>query len=143
MQTSLKHRDLTKKTIGIFYDVYNELGHGFIESIYHKAFLIALEEAEIETETKVDLQVTFRGQQIGSFEADLIVEKSVMLELKATRALTRTNEVHLRNYLRATTIEVGLLLNFGQEPQFKRMVFGNERKRNSPKSSLEALLEKE
>ena len=75
MQTSLKHRELTEAVIGLFYDVYNELGHGFIESVYHNAFFLALEEAGFGAMSKVKLPVLFRRRNVGNFEADLVVER--------------------------------------------------------------------
>ena len=140
MRTSLKHRELTKRIIGVYYEVFNELGHGFIESIYHKAFLITLDAKEIPNETKVGLPVSFRGQRIGDFEADIIVDNKVILELKAGKNLAKQREVQLLNYLRATNIETGFLFNFGESPEFKRLVFENGRKRNSLKSGIDHLL---
>ena len=125
---NLKHRELTEKIIGVFYDVYNELGHGFLESVYEAAMAIALAEADLDVERQHPIPVWFRGQQVGDFRADLLVEKAVILEFKAARALEPSHEAQLLNYLRATPIEVGLLLNFGPEPQFKRLAFDNDRK---------------
>ena len=124
-----KHQELTRKIIGVFYDVYNELGHGFLESVYEAAMLIALREAGLRAETQVPVVVNFRGYLVGDFRADLLVESAVLLELKAARALDPSHEAQLLNYLRATEIEVGLLLNFGVKPEFKRLAFDNERKR--------------
>ena len=124
-----KHQELTRKIIGVFYDVYNELGHGFLESVYQAAMLIALSEAGLRVETQVPIAVYFRGNRVGDFRADLMVESAVLLELKAARAPDPSHEAQLLNYLRATEIEVGLLLNFGVKPEFKRLAFDNERKR--------------
>lgn len=139
MRTSLMHEQLTKQIIGVFYEVFNELGHGFIESLYHKAFLIALDQQEIPNETKVQLPVSFRGQQIGDFEADIIVDSKVILELKAGKSLVKAHEVQLLNYLRATNIEAGLLFNFGEKPEFKRLVFENNRKQTRNASVMDNL----
>ncbi len=127
-QRGLKHRELTEKIIGVFYDVYNELGHGFLESVYEEAMAVALPQGGLRVERQVPLRVTFRGIVIGDFRADLLVEDSVLLELKAARDIDPAHEAQLLNYLRATEIEVGLLLNFGPKPQFKRLVFENSRK---------------
>jgi GxxExxY protein len=124
-----KHRELTEKIIGVFYEVYNELGHGFLESVYEEAMLIALIETGLKTAHQVPTPVWFRGRMIGDFKADIFVGASVILELKASRLLEPAHEAQLLNYLRATNIEVGLLLNFGVKPQFKRMAFDNDRKR--------------
>jgi GxxExxY protein len=132
-RASLKHGEITEKIIGVFYDVYNELGFGFLESVYHKAMLIALEQIGLEAETKVSLPVFFRGKLVGDFEADIIVEHAVILELKAADELASAHDAQLLNYLKASPAEVGLLLNFGPRPKFKRFVFDNERKRSRPK----------
>jgi GxxExxY protein len=126
---SLKHRDLTEKIIGVFYDVYNELGHGFLENVYEQALAIALVQAGLSVERQVAVSVWFRGQQIGDFRADMLVDRNVLLELKAARTIDQAHEKQLLNYLRATDIEVGLLLNFGVTPQFRRLVYENERKK--------------
>jgi GxxExxY protein len=124
----LKHQELTEGIIGIFYDVYNELGHGFLESVYEQALRIALCEAGVRVERQVPVSVWFRDQQIGDFRADLLADGRVLIELKAVRTIDQAHEKQLLNYLRATEIEVGLLLNFGMKPQFRRLVYENERK---------------
>jgi GxxExxY protein len=125
----LKHSELTEKIIGIFYDVYNELGHGFLESTYAEALVVALEESKLSTARQVPVPVWFRGRKVGQYYADLIVEGVILLELKAARTLESAHEAQLLHYLRATEIEVGLLLNFGTRPQFRRLLFDNERKK--------------
>ncbi|MGA7693811.1 MAG: GxxExxY protein [Candidatus Sulfotelmatobacter sp.] len=125
----LKHSDLTEKVIGIFYDVYNELGHGFLESTYAEALVVALVESGLSTAREVPVPVWFRGNKVGQYYADLIVEGVVLLELKAARTLESAHEAQLLHYLRATEIEIGLLLNFGLRPQFRRLLFDNERKK--------------
>lgn len=124
----LRHEDLTRRVIGVFYDVYNELGHGFLESVYENALAIALRAAGLRAEQQHALGVWFRGQQVGDFRADLVVNDAVLLELKAARAIEPVHEAQLLNYLRATPIEVGLLLNFGPKPEVKRLLFDNEHK---------------
>jgi GxxExxY protein len=124
----LKHKELTETIIGVFYEVYNELGHGFLESVYEKAFEYALTSKGLEVLRQIDVPVWFRGQKVGAFVADVLVNKSVLLELKATRTLDSAHEAQLLNYLRATEIEVGLLFNFGIKPEFRRLVFENSRK---------------
>ena len=96
----LKHRELTEKIIGVFYEVYNELGHGFIESVYEKAFEVALTSKGIAVLRQIEVPVWFRGKKIGDFTADMLVEKCVLLELKAGRALVAAHEAQLLNYLR-------------------------------------------
>jgi len=122
------HKELTYKIIGVFYDVYNELGHGFLESVYQKSLGLALQAAGLDARWPIAIPVWFRGHQVGHFEADMLVEKCVLLELKAVRTLDGSHHFQLLNYLRATEIEVGLLLNFGVRPEFKRLVFDNSRK---------------
>jgi GxxExxY protein len=124
----LKHSELTERVLGVFYDVYNELGHGFLESVYEEAMAIALTQAGLAVQRQLPLKVTFRGAVVGDFRPDLLVAKTVLLELKAGRVLDPLHEAQLLNYLRATEIEIGLLLNFGPQPQFKRLVFTNSRK---------------
>jgi len=125
----LKHHELTEEIIGVFDDVYNELGHGFLESVYEQSLAISLAQAGIKVERQVPVLVWFRGQQVGDFRADLLAENKVLLELKAARTIDQAHEKQLLNYLRATSIEVGLLLNFGVKPQLRRLVYENERKR--------------
>jgi GxxExxY protein len=125
----LKHSELTEKIIGVFYDVYNELGHGFLESTYAEALVVALEESGLSASREVPVPVWFRGRKVGQYYADLIVDGVVLLELKAARALDSAHEAQLLHYLRATEVEVGLLLNFGLRPQFRRLVYDNERKK--------------
>ena len=122
------HNELTDKIIGVFYDVYNELGHGFLESVYETAMVIALREKGINVERQVEIPVWFRSQKIGVFFADLMVENLVIIELKAVRSFDPSHEAQLLNYLRATEIEIGLLLNFGVRPEIKRKIFDNPRK---------------
>jgi len=133
----LKHSDLTGKIISVFYSVYNELGHGFLESVYEEAMTIALREAGIKVQRQLPLPVWFRGQKVGDFKADMLVEEAVLLELKCVRVFEPVHEAQLLHYLKSTEIEVGLLLNFGPSAQFRRLVFANERKtiRVNPRKS--------
>ena len=137
-----KHGEITQKIIRVFYEVYNELGHGFLESVYEKSLQIALISAGAKALTQIEIPVSFRGQCVGKFTADLLVDDCVLVELKAARTLDSSHEAQLLNYLRATDIEVGLLLNFGFKPEFKRLVFDNPRKaiRGNPRLSVAALL---
>jgi GxxExxY protein len=128
--SGLKHENLTGGITKVFYDVYNELGFGFAESVYKKAMALALTEAGMSVAAKMPITVRFRGVSVGEFEPDLTVETAVILELKSVRALDPAHEAQLLNYLRATDIEVGLLLNFGPKPQMKRLIFDNPRKRD-------------
>ena len=129
MNTDLKHGLLTDQILRVFYDVYNELGHGFLESVYHRSLVLALQSVGLNASSKVDIPVWFRGTRVGHFEADVLVENCVLLELKAVRMLDSSHRAQLMNYLRATEIEVGLLLNFGEKPEFKRVIFDNLKKK--------------
>jgi len=128
MTADLRHGLVTDKILRVFFDVYNELGHGFLESVYHRSLVIALESVGLKVCSRVDVPVWFRGHQVGQFEADVLVEQCVLLELKAVRTLDWSHRAQLLNYLRATNIEVGLLLNFGERPEFKRVILDNLRK---------------
>lgn len=129
MNTDLRHYALTERIIAVFYEVYNELGHGFLESVYHKSLILALNEKGLLVQSPVDIPVFFRGHQVGAFEGDMLVEKCVLLELKAARTLDSSHKAQLLNYLRATEIEIGLLLNFGVKPELKRLIYDNPRKK--------------
>jgi len=130
MNTDLRHGSVTDKILRLFYDVYNELGHGFLESVYHRSLVLALESAGLNVCSRVAIPVWFRGHQVGCFEADILVESCVLLELKVARTLDSSHQAQLLNYLRATEIEVGLLLNFGEKPEFKRLIFDNLKKKS-------------
>jgi GxxExxY protein len=125
---SLKYKEITDVILKSFYEVYNELGDGFLESVYENALYIVLKGHVLSVERQRNISVFFRGNVIGDFKADLIVEGSVIIELKAVRALDPAHEAQLINYLKATNTEVGLLLNFGRKPEFKRFIFNNKRK---------------
>jgi GxxExxY protein len=115
----------TEKIIGVFYDVYKELGYGFLESVYREAMRIALMQAGCIVETEMPINVSFRGDVVGVFRADLIINGSILLELKTADELCKAHESQTLNYLRATTIETALLLNFGPSPKVRRLVMKN------------------
>jgi GxxExxY protein len=125
------HSEITERVIGIFFDVYNELGGGFLESVYQEALRIALVQAGHRVEIEVPVPVLFRGQVVGNFRADLIVDDSVLLELKAVSAFDGAHDGQVLHYLRATKFEVGLLLNFGPRPQFRRFILEEDKKKIS------------
>ncbi|MGA8056449.1 MAG: GxxExxY protein [Burkholderiales bacterium] len=133
MGSELLHAPLTEAIVGGFYDVYNELGHGFLESVYRRSLLIALRDRGLRVEAEVEVAVRFREREVGSFRADLVVEDAVVVELKVARAIDPVHEAQLLHYLKASRLEVGLLLNFGEQPRFKRLVLANTRK--NPRSS--------
>jgi GxxExxY protein len=119
------HGELTERILSACFAVSNELGSGFVESVYQKALLIALAEAGLRAESLVPLKVMYRRQSVGDFVADIIVEDTVLLELKAVRALCPEHLAQVMNYLKATGIQVGLLLNFGN-PKLEYRRFGNK-----------------
>ncbi len=121
MGNGMLYHELTRAIIGCAFDVSNELGAGFLESVYEKAMVVALEEARISVKTQEPISVRFRGQPVGDFFADLLVDDKVIVELKALPALTPQHEAQIINYLNATGIRVGLLVNFGNPKlQYRR-----------------------
>jgi GxxExxY protein len=124
----LLHKELTDIIISCFYRVYNDLGYGFLERVYQNALYFALIDEGLHCEAEKPIKVYHNSRVVGDYRADLLVENKVMLELKANEDLNLANEKQLINYLKATEIEVGLLLNFGKRPQFKRKVFTNDNK---------------
>lgn len=123
-----KHADLTDLIVKVFYTVYRTLGYGFLEKVYVKALVIELERLGLEVATEYKIPVYYGGQLIGEYIADVVVAGKVILEVKAVRALAPEHEAQLLNYLKATTIEVGLLMNFGSRPEVRRKVYDNENK---------------
>ena len=131
--SDFKHEELTEQIIKIFYNVYNELGFGFLEKVYQNAMYFELLENEFDVKPQKQIKVYFKGRQVGEYFADLVINDLVILELKAADALLEEHEIQLINYLKATDIEVGLLLNFGRSPKFKRKAFSNDRKKSLKK----------
>jgi GxxExxY protein len=124
----MRHQETTGQIIRTFYEVYNELGHGFLESVYEQAMMIALAEAGLHVARQFPITVHFRGQVVGEFRADIVVNDQVIVEIKAARAIESAYEAQIMHYLRATDSEIGLLMNFGPKPEFKRFICDNERK---------------
>lgn len=124
----LLHASLTEQVIGVYYDVYAELGHGFLEKICQSALVIALREAGLSVVEQVPYPVTFRGHALGKFFADAVVNELVLVEVKAGSSLHPWDEAQTLNYLRASPIEVGLVFNFGPKREFRRLILTNERK---------------
>ena len=124
----MKHNELTEQIIKIFYKVYNTLGYGFLEKIYENAMMIEFREAVIPAVSQSPIKVFYEAEIIGEYFADILVDRKVIVEIKAAKNLIIDHEAQLLNYLKATDIEVGLLLNFGPEPEVKRKVFDNSRK---------------
>ncbi|MFO7959292.1 MAG: GxxExxY protein [Candidatus Brocadiia bacterium] len=123
MNTDYKHGELTEQIIGAAYDVYNGLGHGFLEKVYENALAHEAAERGLQVARQVPIEVRYDGVVVGDYAADLMVNGKVIVEVKAVGELNGAHEAQLLNYLKATGLEVGLLLNFGPEFQIKRMVF--------------------
>jgi len=111
----MQYKELTEKIIGCAYQVYNKMGFGFLESVYEKCLLIELAKAELRVEAQKPINVYYEDELVGEFKADIIVEDSIIVELKSVRQLAPAHEVQLVNYLVATEKPVGLLLNFGEQ----------------------------
>jgi GxxExxY protein len=126
----MKHEALTERINKIFYKVYTELGYGFLEKIYQNSLYLALKDEGFFVEAQKQIKVYFRGIEVGEYYADLIVNELIIIEIKAAEALVPEHEAQLLNYLRGTDKEVGLLLNFGKNPEIKRKVYDNELKPN-------------
>ncbi len=124
----LKYKELTEKIISIFYKVYNQLGYGFLEKVYENAMIIDFKAEDISAVAQSPIKVLYKNELVGEYYADILVDDKIIVEIKATRTLALEHEAQLLNYLKATNIEVGLLLNFGPKPQIKRKVFDNIRK---------------
>jgi GxxExxY protein len=125
---SLKYKDVTEKILEIYFRVYNRLGYGFLEKVYENAMMVEFEKGGLHAMAQFPITVHYEDRVIGEYYADILVDDKVILEIKAARSIGPENEAQLLNYLKATDIEVGLLLNFGPEPEIRRKVFDNARK---------------
>jgi len=124
----MMYEELTGKIIGAFYQVYNDLGYGFLEKVYENALAHKLRQAGLIVQQQHPIQVYYEGLIVGEFYADMLVDDRVILELKTAEAIASAFQAQLINYLKATPIELGLLLNFGPKPEFKRQLLTNDRK---------------
>jgi GxxExxY protein len=119
---TMKHEEITQAIIGCAFEVINELGSGFLESVYEEALLLALTQKGFSVKSQHPVKVIFRGQSVGEFFADLFVDGKVIVELKAVKAIAPEHQAQTINYLKATGIEVGLLINFGTPKlEYKRL----------------------
>jgi GxxExxY protein len=132
------HGEETDRIIKAFYKVYNTLGYGFLEKNYENALCIELRKAGFTVVQQHPIQVFYEGEQIGDYFADIVVDDLIILELKAAEQLRQEHVAQLTNYLKATNKEVGLLLNFGSKPEFRRIVFTNQFKTNPRESAQSA-----
>lgn len=122
------YKEKTDLIINAFYKVYNRLGYGFLERVYHNAFLIELRVIGFDVKSEYPIRVTYEGVEVGEYYADIIIDNCIIIENKAAEILREEHEYQLINYLKATEMEVGLLFNFGKKPAFKRKFFTNDRK---------------
>lgn len=128
MANEYKHSELTSKIIAGFYRVYNRLGYGFLEKVYENAMMIELQNSGLTVLKQAAIEVFYDGQLVGNYLADLLVNDSVIVELKAAEVLAPEHEAQLLNYLKATPFEIGLLFNFGPKPRVVRKILDNDRK---------------
>ena len=112
------HAELTRTVLGGFYSVYTEIGYGFLEAVYANSLALVLERAGLQVDRQVSYDVMFRGSWVGTYRADLVVDSRVIVEVKAGSSIVPQHLLQLRNYLAATGLQVGLLLNFGPKPEF-------------------------
>ena len=123
------YKEKTDLIINAFYKVYNRLGYGFLERVYHNSFIVELQKNGFDIKSEYPIKVTYEGVEVGDYFADIIVDNCLIIEVKATKMLQEEHEFQLINYLKATEMEVGLLFNFGRMPSFKRKLFTNDRKK--------------
>lgn len=124
------HEEITEKVISAYYKVYNTLGYGFLEKVYENALALEIRKTGIDVKQQKNIKVYYETEEVGDYFADLLIDDHVIIELKAAESVMEKHEAQLINYLKATTIEVGLLFNFGKEPEFKRKIFHNQLKKN-------------
>jgi GxxExxY protein len=122
------HQETTSEIISCFYKVYNTLGFGFLEKVYENALYLELKNHGLICSKQVPITVFYNENAVGDYYADIIVDDKIIIELKAAETLVEEHELQLINYLKATKIEIGLLLNFGKQPQIKRKILTNDRK---------------
>ena len=125
---NLLHKNITDIILKSYYKVYNNLGYGFLEKVYENALLYELRNHGLDCEKQKPIKVYYEQIQVGEYYADIIVNECIILELKAAESIVEEHEFQLINYLKATEIEIGLLLNFGKNPEFKRKIFTNNKK---------------
>lgn len=124
------YQNLTHRIIKSFYTVYNDLGYGFLEKVYERAMLVELRNQGLVAMAQSPFVIRYRGEFVGRYLADIVVEDKVILEIKAVESLTDGHEAQLLNYLKETNIEIGLLMNFGKSPKILRRIYTNDRKNN-------------
>lgn len=130
---ALKYKELTEEIIAAFYDVYNDLGFGFLEKVYQNSMYYELIDRGMKVEPQKPVNVYRKGRRVGEYFADLVVNDLIIIELKSVEVLIDKHEAQLINYLKATDVEVGLLFNFGVEPEFERKIWENHLKKGNKK----------
>jgi len=130
--SSLLYADVTEQIIKSYYHVYNTLGYGFLEKVYENALAATVRKRGFDVVQQMPVKVFFEGVLVGEYLADLVVNGCVIIDVKAADDIHAAHEAQIVNYLKATPIEVGLLLNFGQEAQFRRRLLTNDRKPSLP-----------
>ena len=126
----LLHKNITDKILKAYFSIYNSLGYGFLERVYQNAMYFELKELGLNVEAQKQIKVYYKNQLVGEYFADLIIEDLIIVELKAAELLMTAHRSQLYNYLKSTKMEVGLLLNFGSEAEFERIIFTNDKKVN-------------
>ncbi|WP_281227185.1 GxxExxY protein [Flavobacterium aquiphilum] len=122
------YKEISDSILKAYYAVYNQLGYGFLEKVYQNAMYFELKSKGLKVEAQKQIKVYFKNQLVGEYFADLLIEDKVIVELKACELLMNAHVAQTMNYLKATKIEIGLVLNFGEEPEFKRIVYTNDKK---------------
>jgi len=121
--TNLKHKDITSQILNAAFEVHNTLGRGFLEKVYENALLYELKQRGLKVETQKEIKVYYKKTEVGIYLADMIVEKKVIIELKVSEAISNIHETQLLNYLKASSYNVGLILNFAKTRlEYKRLV---------------------
>ena len=128
LQVMIIEKELTEQIIKVYFDVYNELGYGFLEKVYQNAMYIELKQRGFFVEAQKQIKVKYKEFEVGEYYADLVVNEKIIIELKAAEYIVKEFEAQLLNYLRGTEIELGLLFNFGKKPEYIRKIFSNNRK---------------
>lgn len=119
----LEHKEITDKILNSFYAVYNELGYGFLEKVYENSLLIELLSKGLKCIKQKPIKVSYKNEVVGEYYADIIVENKIILEIKSAERILKEHEYQLINYLRSTDMNIGLLLNFGRKPEFRRKIY--------------------
>jgi GxxExxY protein len=127
----LLHKELSEEILDAFYEVYHNLGYGFLEKVYQNALFLELKERRLTVVPQRPCPVYYKGKQVGEYFCDMLVNSLIILELKACECIREEHEIQLLNYLKASEIELGFVLNFGKKPEFLRKIWSNNFKEKS------------